>query len=125
MKGNTMKTNNISITLIMASALLAFAPVGVQAAETPAKGEVKSHHEGTPPAAGEIVKLTADSIEIKDHKGITDTFTITADTKYGTKEKPAKREDFKEGEHVLVSYTKADGKMTANVIRELPPHHHH
>ncbi len=51
-----MKTNNISITLIMAAALLAFAPVGVQAAETPAKGEVKSHHEGTPPAAGEIVK---------------------------------------------------------------------
>jgi hypothetical protein len=124
MKGNTMKTINTSITLIMAVALLAFAPVGVQAAETPAKGEVKSHHEGPPPAAGEIVKLTADSIEIKDHKGITDTFIITADTKYGTKEKPAKPEDFKEGEHVLVSYTKAGGKMTATVIRELPPHHH-
>ena len=120
-----MKTNNISITLIMAAALLAFAPVDVQAAETPAKGEVKSHHEGRPPAAGEIVKLTADSIEIKDHKGITDTFTITADTKFGTKEKPAKPEDFKEGEHVLVSYTKAGDKMTATVIRELPPHHHH
>ena len=66
-----MKTINTSITLIMAAALLAFAPVGVQAAETPAKGEVKSHHEGPPPAAGEIVKLTADSIEIKDHMGIT------------------------------------------------------
>jgi len=112
MKGNTMKTNNISITLIMAAALLAFAPLGVQAAEIPAKGEMKSHHEGRPPAAGEIVKLTADSIEIKDHKGITETFIITADTKYGTKEKPAKPEDFKEGEHVLVSYTKAGDKMT-------------
>jgi Cu/Ag efflux protein CusF len=124
MKGNKMKTINTSITLIMAAALLAFSPVGVQAAGAPAQGEVKSHNEGPPPAAGEIVKLTADSIEIKDHKGITDTFTITADTKYGTKQKPAKPEDFKEGEHVLVSYTKVDGKMTANVIRELPPHHH-
>src|ERR1700747_3295346 len=77
----------------MAAAPLAFAPVGVQAAETPAKEEAKSHQEGTPPAAGEIVKLTADSIEIKDHKGITETFIITADTKYGTKEKPARRSE--------------------------------
>jgi Cu/Ag efflux protein CusF len=125
MKGKTMKTISTSITLIIAAALLVFASVCVQAADAPAQGEGKSHHEGPPPAAGEVVKLTADSIEIKDHKGIIDTFTITADTKYGTKEKPAKPEDFKEGDHVLVSYTKADGKMTANVIRELPPHHHH
>ena len=118
---NIIKT---SITLLMAAGLLALAPVGLQAAEPPAKGDVKSHHEGKPPAAGEIVKLTADSIEIKDHKGMTETFAITAETKYGTKDKAAKLEDFKEGEHVLVSYTKADGKMVAAVIRELPPHHH-
>jgi hypothetical protein len=119
-----MKTIHTSIMLLIAAGMLAVAPLGVQAAEAPAKAEVKSHHEGPPPAAGEIVKLTADSIEIKDHKGETHTFAITAHTKYGTKAKEEKHEDFKVGEHVLVSYTEADGKMTAHVIRELPAHHH-
>ena len=119
-----MKSIKTSIAFAVAAGLLAFAPVGLRAEDAAATAEHKSHHEGGTPAAGELVKLTDNSIEIKDHKGASHTFAITAETKYGTKLKPAKKEDFKEGEHVLVNHVKEGDKIVATVIRELPPHHH-
>ncbi|MBU6303168.1 MAG: hypothetical protein KGS60_16595 [Verrucomicrobia bacterium] len=119
-----MKINLKPIAICIASGLLVFAPFGTRAAEGIATAVEESHREAKPPAAGEIVKLTEHSIEIKDHAGNTHSFAITEHTKFGTKHKAEKLEDFKVGHHVLVSYAEVEGKKTAHVIRELPPHHH-
>ena len=89
---------------------------------TPAK--VKSHHEGPPPASGEISSVDKDSITIKDHKGVELKFKITEKTKFGTNKSPQKLEDLKQGEHVLVTYHGEGDAAEALVIRELPAHGH-
>ena len=119
-----MKTIRTIIALSVAATMTAFVPVALAADEKPEGAPHKSHHEGPPPAAGEIVTISKDSIEIKDHKGDTHKFDITGDTKYGTAKEPVGADSFKVGEHVLVHYTKANDKSVATIIRELPPHNH-
>jgi hypothetical protein len=69
-------------------------------------------------ATGEVVKITAESIEIKDLNGKVEIYAITSETKYGTKMKPMKHGDLKMGEHVTVSFEKKNGKMVAMVINK-------
>lgn len=67
---------------------------------------------------GEVVKVTSESIEIKDSKGRVEVYLITAETKYGTKMKPMKHADLKVGEHVMVKFEKKNGKMVAMAIHQ-------
>ncbi|MEZ6060432.1 MAG: hypothetical protein R3C19_08730 [Planctomycetaceae bacterium] len=82
--------------------------------------KVKAHQEGPPPAVGEIVSLTSDAIGIKDHAGKEHKFKVDAHTKYGTAAHPLKWNNFKKGEHVMVTYHGSE----ALVIAEVPPHGH-
>jgi Cu/Ag efflux protein CusF len=114
-----MKKIKLPITLLMAAGMLSLAPLGAQAAsDTTAQSATNAS------VSGKIVQLGTDSIEIKCHKGMAQTFAINSETKYGTTEKAEKYEDFKDGEHVRINYAEVDGKQVATQIQELPAHHH-
>ena len=124
-KMNQMKKIKLPITLLMAAGMLSLAPLGALAAEAPATGSTTATQPmGKAEISGKIVKLTTDSIEIKSHKGMTQTFAINAETKYGTKDKAETYQSFKDGQHVRISYAEESGQQVATLIRELPAHHH-
>jgi hypothetical protein len=103
------------------AATLAYGPrVWGQATAIKPAAKARSHEEGLPPTVGEIVSLTKDAIDIKDHAGKEHKFMIDARTKYGTAKHPLKWDSFKKGEHVLISGHAGE----ALVIAEVPPHGH-
>ncbi|MFS8063975.1 MAG: hypothetical protein ACMG5Z_05240 [Luteimonas sp.] len=119
-----MKTIKLPITLLMAAGMLSLAPLGAQAAGSPATDTTTTLPAAKTSVSGKIVKLTADSIAIKSHKGMTQTFAINSATKYGTAEKAERYQDLQDGKHVRINYAEMDGTQVATLIQELPGHHH-
>lgn len=119
-----MKKIKLPITLLVTAGILSLAPLGALAADAPATGTTTTTQPaGKTTVSGKIVKLTADSIEIKSHKGMTQTFAINAETKYGSQEKAENYQDFKDGQHVRINFAEENGKQVATNIQELPAHH--
>ena len=106
----------------MAAGMLSLAPLARGRQRGPKPAPPLSRRP-TRPSLARIVKLATDSIEIRGHKGMAQTFAINSETKYGTTEKAEKYEDFKDGEHVRINYAEVDGKQVARQIQELPAHH--
>ena len=105
-----------------AAALLATVVVLAIAGSVVAADQPTAKTEGPPPAVGEVLSVSSDSLKIKDHRGLALEFVLNSDTKYGTAKAPQKFEGLARGDQVFVSY-KLDEEANANlalVVRELP-----
>ncbi len=110
----------------MAAGMLSFAPLGALAAGTTKTRDttIVARPNAHGKVSGKIVKLTADSIEIKGHKGAINTFAITGETKYGSKQKVEKYANFKNGERVQIHFAEENGKQVAVNIQETSGRRH-
>ncbi len=105
-------------TAIVVSLVAAVAMVcSASAADTPEKGaeKPKSHM-----CTGEIVKISADCIVVKNRNG-EQTIAMNDATKFGSKDDPKKCADFKVGDKVSVAFKEDGDKKCAIAVRTPRP----
>lgn len=85
--------------------------------ETAAKIETKEVKKLAPVAIGKVAKYDAatKTLTVTTKKGDRN-FTLTADTKIAAGAKVAKEDDLVAGKNVKVTYTEANGQMTASKV---------
>jgi hypothetical protein len=74
-------------------------------------------------ARGQVTALAGDSITVKSSDGVTTTFKINGDTRFGFLRQPAPRAELKVGDTVWVAGTKSGDTNTANRVvsaKDLP-----
>lgn len=93
------------ILVSAAAALLATAPVAA--------------HEGGIDAKGVVKVVTAERITIETPKGER-SFALTPETSYARGSAPARREDLRAGERVVVHARERGGRLEATAVRAGP-----
>ena len=74
-------------------------------------------------ARGQVTALTADGITVKSSDGVSTSFKINGDTRFGFLRQPAPRAELKVGDTVWVAGTRSGDTNTANRIvsaKDLP-----
>ena len=69
-------------------------------------------------ARGEVTALPAERLSVRSDDGVSTTFTLSGETRYGTWRRPQRREDLEVGDRVLVLGEKAGGELRGRLVVE-------